>query len=62
MPYININLFPGQTKEKKKAIARKITEVINEELPAVPDQNIWITFQEIEADEWSIGGNMCDSK
>lgn len=59
MPYINVTLFPGQTKEKKKTIAEKITKVINEELPKVPDQNIWITFQEIEADEWSIGGKMC---
>lgn len=59
MPYINVILFPGQTKEKKKTIAEKITKVINEELPKVPDQNIWITFQEVEADEWSIGGKMC---
>ena len=55
MPYINVSLFPGQTKEKKKAIAEKITKVINEELPKVPDQNIWVTFSEIEADEWAIG-------
>lgn len=59
MPYINVSLFPGNTKEKKRNIAEKITKVINEELPHVPDQNIWVTFSEIPAEEWMIGGNMC---
>ncbi len=59
MPYINVSLFPGQDKNKKKVIAEKITKVINEELPKVPDENIWVTFSEIEADEWAIGGKMC---
>lgn len=59
MPYINVSLFPGQDKNKKKVIAEKITKVINEELPKVSDENIWVTFSEIEADEWAIGGKMC---
>lgn len=59
MPYINVSLFPGNSSEKKSQIARKITEVIEEELPKVPKQNIWVTFTEIPADEWSIGGEMC---
>ena len=59
MPYINVTLFPGQTKEKKAAIAQKITNVIKEELPKVPDQNIWVTYTEVPADEWMIAGDMC---
>lgn len=59
MPYISVYMFPGQTKEVKRNIAKKITEVIREEMPLVPDQNIWITFSEIPADEWAIGGSMC---
>lgn len=57
MPYINVALYKGQSKEKKEAIGKKITEVIREELPAVPEQNIWVTFQEIPGDEWLIAGN-----
>jgi phenylpyruvate tautomerase PptA (4-oxalocrotonate tautomerase family) len=59
MPYINISLFPGQPKDVKVRIAQKITNVIREETPHVPEQNIWVTFSEIPADEWSIGGKMC---
>lgn len=59
MPYINISLFPGNTKEKKAQIAQKVTKVIQEELPSVPDRNIWVTFSEIPADEWAIAGDMC---
>jgi len=59
MPYINISLFPGQSKETKMRVAEKITEVIREEMPKVPDQNIWVTFSEIPADEWAIAGKMC---
>lgn len=62
MPYINISLFPGNSKEKKAKIAEKVTGVIREELPNVPEQNIWVTFSEIPADEWSIAGNMCAKK
>ncbi len=59
MPYINVTLFPGQTKEKKAQIAQKITDVIKEELPKVPHENIWVTYTEVPADEWMIAGNMC---
>ena len=58
MPYINISLFPGQTKERKKNIAEKITQVIRDEM-GVPDEKIWVTYSEVPADEWSIGGKMC---
>ena len=59
VPYINISIFPGHTKDRKASIAKKITDIIREEMPTCPEQNIWITFQEIPADEWSIGGKMC---
>lgn len=59
MPYINISLFPGQSKDLKARLSKKITEAIREEMPLVPDQNIWVTFTEIPADEWAIGGKMC---
>lgn len=58
MPYINIALFPGQNKEMKAKIAEKFTDIIRQEL-RVPDDKIWVTFSEIPADEWSIGGKMC---
>lgn len=60
MPYINVTLFPGQTKEKKQAIAGKITNVIREELPAVPAENIWVTFSEVQKSEWVIAGEPCE--
>jgi 4-oxalocrotonate tautomerase len=58
MPYINISIFPGHPKERKARIAEKITNVIREETN-VSDELIWVTFSEIPADEWAIGGKMC---
>lgn len=58
MPYINITLFTGQPKERKETVAKRITQVIKEELQ-VPDEKIWITYQDVPSDEWSIGGTMC---
>jgi 4-oxalocrotonate tautomerase len=58
MPYINISIFPGHSKYRKARIAKKISDIIHEETN-VPNELIWVTFQEIPADEWAIGGNMC---
>ena len=52
-------LVPWTVKEGQNQHRKKITDVIREEMPNVPDQNIWITFSEIPADEWAIGGKMC---
>jgi 4-oxalocrotonate tautomerase len=58
MPYINISIFPGHPKERKARIAKKISDIIHEETN-VPNELIWVTFQEIPKDEWAIGGKMC---
>lgn len=58
MPYINISIFEGHPKERKARIAKRIADVIHEEA-GVPEDLIWVTFSEIPADEWSIGGKMC---
>lgn len=58
MPFINVRIFEGHSKEKKARIAEKITEIVNQET-GVPKDYIWITFQDIPADEWSIAGKMC---
>ena len=61
MPYINITLFEGNSQERKERIARKITDVIIEEA-GVPEQNIWVTFNDIPKSDWSIAGKMCGKK
>ncbi|ATW27704.1 tautomerase family protein [Candidatus Formimonas warabiya] len=58
MPFINVRIFEGHSKERKARIAEKITEIVNQET-GVPKEYIWVTFQDIPADEWSIGGKMC---
>lgn len=59
MPYINISIFEGHSKEKKERISEKITEVIHEEA-GVPKEMVWITFNDIPKADWSVGGKMCD--
>lgn len=61
MPYINIDIFDGHSKERKAIIAKRITEVIKEEAN-VPEQLIWVTFNEIPKEQWAIGGKLCSEK
>lgn len=61
MPFINIRIFKGYSKEKKAKLAQKITEIVHTET-GVAKEYIWIVFEDIPPAEWSIGGKLCDKK
>lgn len=59
MPFIRVNLFEGHPQEQKERIAKRITEVFQEEAPTVPKELIWVAFSEDPATNWTIGGETC---
>jgi 4-oxalocrotonate tautomerase len=61
MPFVNIKMHEGRTKEQKKEIGRRVTEVIHE-VAQVPKEFIWVVFQDIPKSEWSIGGKFGDEE
>lgn len=61
MPFITIRIFKGHSKEKKANLAQKITEIVRAET-GIPKEQIWIVFEDIPPEEWSIGGKLCGGK
>ncbi len=61
MPFVSIRIVEGHSKERKDAIARRITSVISEETQ-IPGNFIWITFEDIPAAEWYIGAQSVEDQ
>jgi len=59
MPFINIKMYEGRSKEQKKEIAKGITNVINKTIN-IPKEYIWIVFEDIPRSEMAIAGKFGD--
>jgi len=60
MPFVRVTSFP-QPKEIRAEIARGITEVINK-ATKVPKEAIWVVFEPMPQDSWSVGGGLISEK
>ena len=58
---IDIQVFEGHSKEKKKEVSKRITTAINEVM-GVPNEVIWVVWHDISPGDWSVAGKMCDEK
>ena len=52
---IKIDLFPGRSKEQKKDLIERITELLKERLSIDPS-DVFIVIQEPPLENWGIGG------
>lgn len=59
MPYVNVQLTAGVTREQKQAIVREYTAVLVEQLGKRPE-HIHIVIQEIEEEDWGFAGKLTD--
>ncbi len=57
MPYVNIKLAGSVTKEQKKLIAKEITETLQKHAHK-PANYTYIVFEEVEYEDWAIGGEL----
>ncbi len=55
MPYINLQITKGASREQKKKIVEEITKTIVGVLGKKPE-HIHIVIQEIDADDWGFSG------
>ena len=56
MPYVNIRITrDGVTQEKKAELIRRVTELLKEVLGKNPATTV-VVIDEVEADNWGIGG------
>jgi len=59
MPYVNVQITPGATREQKSRIVRDVTESLVRELGKKPE-HIHVVIQEIEEENWGFEGMLTD--
>ena len=57
MPYINVKLAGKLDKTQKQEIAKEITDVM-QRIANKPASHTYIVFEEVESEDWAIGGNL----
>jgi 4-oxalocrotonate tautomerase len=57
MPFIEIKLYEGRSKEQKQALVDKITEAFVE-IADTPKEHVWIVFRDVPRDQWGMGGEL----
>ncbi len=61
MPYINLKVAGSLSKEQKKEIAEKFSSVL-EDVAGKPPKATYIVFEEVERENWAVGGNLLSEK
>jgi 4-oxalocrotonate tautomerase len=59
MPYVNVQIIKGATREQKETIVREITETLVRTLGKKPEHT-HIVLQEIEEENWGFAGMLTD--
>jgi 4-oxalocrotonate tautomerase len=59
MPYVNIQITAGATREQKSHLVRDVTDSLVRELGKKPE-HIHIVIQEIQEDDWGFAGQLTD--
>ncbi len=56
MPFVNIRIYEGHSRERKDEIARRITDAITD-VTKLPREAVWIVFDEVSPPDWYVAGN-----
>ena len=59
MPYVNVQITKGATREQKATIVREITETLVRTLGKKPE-HIHIVIQNVELEDWGYSGVLSD--
>jgi 4-oxalocrotonate tautomerase len=60
MPYVNVKLAGSLTREQKVKIAEEITDTL-ERIAHKPKSYTYITFDEVQEENWAVAGVLLDS-
>jgi len=59
MPYVEVKLWEGRTREQKAELARRITDVLVE-VAKCPQESVTIAFEDFKRSDWAESGKLCD--
>lgn len=54
MPSVRIDWVKGRTSQEREEVARRVNAAVSE-VTGIPSGDIWVIFQEVEADGWYVG-------
>lgn len=57
MPFIQIKIWEGRTKEEKARMAKYITEAVVHAIE-VPPEVVTVVFQEVPKENWAVAGKL----
>ena len=60
MPFAQITILEGRSKEQKAALIKEITEAIHNSLGS-PRERVRVAIYEVKKSEWGIGGETAES-
>jgi len=55
MPFVEITLIAGRTKDQKNALMKALTDAVETTVGA-PRENIRVVIREVPAEHWAVGG------
>lgn len=62
MPVVNIKIIEGRTVDQKRTMVQAVTKAIASSLE-IPESAVWISIDEMKADNFSQGGELrCDKQ
>lgn len=56
MPFVNIRILKGHSQQRKDEISRRVTAAVSE-IAKLPKEAVWVVFEDVESDDWYVGGN-----
>lgn len=57
MPYINVQILKGATREQKREVVEQMTKTLMDVLGKKPE-HIHIVIDEVDADNWGYSGKL----
>ena len=55
MPIVRIDMWPGRSREQKKALIRNVTDAVVESI-GCPEQAVEVLLYEVDKSDWAAGG------
>ncbi len=57
MPYVNVKVAGGLTKDQKEKIVEGITKLL-EDVAGKPPSVTYVVIEEVERENWAVGGKL----
>jgi 4-oxalocrotonate tautomerase len=54
MPFVSIRILAGHKQETKDRIAKNTVKAITE-ATGLPDEAVWVVFEDVTAEDWFVG-------